>query len=514
MISRVYSACPAGVDATLITVEVDVRDNHLKISIVGLPDVATRESRERLIPAISNSGYALLREDIVVNLSPADLRKEGTGYDLPMALGILAAKGIVKPHTFQEFLILGELALDGSLRPIRCVLAAAECARDNGLKGIVVPKGNGNEAAMVANLTVLEASHLAQIVDHFRGKHSLEPVAYRNPKPTAAQTVLDFRDVKGHAAAKRALEIAAAGQHNLLMFGPPGSGKSMLSKRLPGILPVMDDEEILEVTRIFSCAGKLKRGMGPVTTRPFRAPHHTASPAALIGGGTIPKPGEVTLAHRGILFLDEFPEFPRRVLEVLRQPLEDRQVTISRAQQQLTFPANFQLVAAMNPCPCGWRGDPRRRCGCSPHQVSQYRQRISGPMLDRLDLHVEVPIMPLSLLRKLPPAESSSDISKRVIEARVIQRERFQSSLITNATMSAKQLQQYCTLDDGLARSFENHVEKLGFSSRVHAKTLSIARTIADLDGGRSLQEQDLLEAIAYRQLDSQVSTTERKVCS
>lgn len=502
MISRCFSACPAGVDAVPIIVEVDVRQGKLRISIVGLPDAATRESRERLIPAISNSGYALQCEEVVINLSPADLRKEGTAYDLPMAVGILSAKGIIPPSSIKPYMFFGELALDGTLRPVRGVLAFAECARRQGFDGMIVPKGNGAEAGLVPNLEVYEVESLSQLMGFLRDRIHLTPQEPWQPSLKQENDPLDLQDVKGHASAKRALEIAAAGQHNLLMFGPPGSGKSMLSKRLPSILPPLAREEMLEVTRIYSCAGLLPGEGGPMHHRPFRHPHHTASPVALTGGGSIPKPGEVTLAHRGVLFLDELPEFPRRVLEVLRQPLEDRQVTVCRAQQRLTFPSDFLMVAAMNPCPCGWRGDSRRTCSCSAHQVAQYRHRLSGPLLDRIDLHVEVPVMPLALLRKLAPAESSRTVARRVGQARAIQQERFQSSLITNATMSGKQLSRFCPLDKKLAQLFETYVEALGMSSRVLTKVLAVARTIADLDGGRSLRENDILEALSYRQLD------------
>lgn len=505
MISRIYSACPQGVEAVPITVEADVRTGNLRISIVGLPDTATRESKDRLIPAITNSGYALQGDEIVINLSPADLRKEGTAYDLSMALAILAARGILPAESTQDTMVVGELALDGSVRPVCAVLAVAECARKHGFKKLIVPAANGPEAALVSNLAVYPVENLTHLAKVLRGRESQEPLP-KQPITTqlTQQPRYDLRDVKGQVVVKRVLEIAAAGQHNLLMVGPPGSGKSMLGKRLPGLLPPLTEAELLEVMRIAGTVNPPHSGAGTLRGRPYRAPHHTASQVAIIGGGTHPKPGEVTRAHRGVLFLDEFPEFPRRVLEVLRQPLEDHQVTVSRANQQITFPANFLLVAAMNPCPCGWLGHSRNHCGCTQLSIKQYRARLSGPLLDRIDLHVEVPAIPLTTLRKLPPSESSASVRERVTAAREIQRTRFGSSLVTNGSMSAKQLRRFATLDDHLADDLARRIEAQGCSARVHDKIIKVARTIADLAQRTHINKDDLLEALAYRQFDDQ----------
>ncbi|CAM2005338.1 YifB family Mg chelatase-like AAA ATPase [Acanthopleuribacter pedis] len=501
MISHVASAAPHGVQAVPICVEVDVRKGALKVSIVGLPDAATRESKDRLIPAINNSGFALHNNEIVINLSPADLRKEGTAYDLPMAVGILVAMGVIPSDAVACCWFVGELALDGRLRPLRSVLSVGECARQRGGRRLFVPIGNGPEAALIRELDVLEVEDLPSLVRFLRGRDTIKPSVAAAPAPNQQSACLDLADVKGQTLAKRALEIAAAGAHNLLFYGPPGSGKSMLSKRVPSILPPMSETEMLEVTRIHG-SSKEEGFQGALLRRPFRAPHHTASPPAVIGGGPKAKAGEVTLAHRGVLFLDELPEFPRPVLETLRQPLEDGIVTISRAAHRMTYPADFMLVAAMNACPCGWKGDPRRRCVCTPDKVKTYRHRLSGPLMDRIDLQIEVQSLPIREIRRLPPSESSKVIRKRVVAARRRQMKRFGCATTTNGNMSPAELCRFCRVPVAVAEMLEQRLEALGFTTRGYAKVLRVARTIADLGGFDDIQHEHLLEAIAYRRFD------------
>lgn len=500
----VFSACPHGVEAVSVIVEVDVRPNNLRVSIVGLPDAATRESKDRLVPAITNSGFALASDDITINLAPANLRKEGTGFDLAMAVGILVSKGILLRDKVEGLMFLGELALDGGLRPVRGVLAAAECAMRQGFRGLVLPQANLAEAQLIKGLTIWPLQSLAQWVGVMRGRVELEPVIGNGVVPCdrePTQDQVDFSFIKGQSGVKRALEIAAAGKHNILMFGPPGSGKSMLGRAIATILPPLNATEVIEVTRISSCVGRLEGGQA-ILERPFRQPHHTASPVAMVGGGTNPRPGEVSQAHLGVLFLDEFPEFPRAVLEVLRQPLEDRKVTVSRAADKVTFPADFMLVAAMNPCPCGYRGDPRGACQCPEYRVEQYLSRLSGPLLDRIDIHIEVPALTIATLRRLPPAETSATVRARVAQARARQEARYGLGTTTNASMTTTQMERHCCLPVDMADWLGHKVDRQGCSKRVHDKILRVARTIADLVGREAIAREDILEALSYRQLD------------
>ncbi len=508
MISHIAGAAPLGVSAVSICAEVAIRKGALRVSIVGLPDTATRESKERLVPAITNSGFALQNCDIVINLSPADLRKEGTAYDLPMAVGILVAQGILSGDAVEQSWFAGELALDGGLRPVRSILPIAECATRHGGQRLFVPVGNGVEGSLVRDLDVVEIEALPQLVRILRGQETYRVCTPKALTSAESSCQWDLTDVKGQQAAKRVLEIAAAGGHNLLFYGPPGSGKSMLSKRLSSILPPMSETEMIEVTRIYSAADLLKAENGPIQQRPFRAPHHTTSPVAMVGGGGYPRPGEVTLAHRGVLFLDELAEFPRRALEVLRQPMEDRALTVCRASARVDFPADFIFVAAMNPCPCGWKGDKRRPCRCSPDRVTAYRDRISGPLLDRIDLQLEMPTLSLSEIRRMPAGESSAVVRARVVSARQRMVARTGCPTITNANMSQSMVSRFCRITRQDAERLEQYLEHLGFTVRGYTKLLRVSRTMADLDGSPHIDWRHLAEAVAYRRFDTPVTQT------
>ncbi|MBK1827995.1 YifB family Mg chelatase-like AAA ATPase [Haloferula rosea] len=505
MISRVYSAALRGVDAVEVEVEVNVSGSENPgVIVVGLPDAAVRESSQRVISAISNSPLRLADGIKTVNLAPADLRKEGPSFDLPIALAMASAsEEVVLPE--DDCCIVGELALDGSVRPVKGVLSIALEAKARGRKRVLVPEANAKEAAVIEGIEVFPVRNLYQAWRFLVGEEEILPMRIDRKKFFESQRSyeVDFDEVKGQHHVKRALEVAVAGGHNLLMVGPPGTGKSMLAKRLPTIMPDMSEEEAIEVTKIQSISGLLDPKQSFLTTRPFRAPHHTISDAGLLGGGTNPGPGEVSLAHHGVLFLDELPEFRRQTLEVMRQPLEDGHVTISRAAGSLTFPARSMMVAALNPCPCGYYGDSKRECRCSPRQIEMYRQRISGPLLDRIDLHVEVPIVEYRELSSQSGGENSASIRERIVAARGIQSDRFEgSSTCTNASMGPRQVRDHCQLTSEGSSYLEQAMESLNFSARAHDRILKVARTLADLEGAKDIGTQHILEAIQYRTLD------------